>query len=246
MPLSEPGRHRLAGVVFWRFKQATSGRHSRARRAWFIARARLHAYWQRAELTIEIAPNVKLGKGCRVSLRPHTRNTIRIGASCTIGERALLELNGGEIVLGDWVTIDRNPYFTASGRLVLAGRNRLRENIVIHCDEAITLKPMVGMGEGVSIIDSTHYFTEPDEWFADNLKTGPVEIGINSWIGAKATIVRNVTVGDFCIVGANSLLATDVPNGHLVSGVPAIVVRRVHLPWLGDAGALIEPEELAD
>jgi len=246
MPPPERDRHPVAGAAFWRFKNRVTDTHNRARRAWFIARARLHAFWQRAELRIEIAPDVKLGKDSSLRLSPRTTNSVRIGTSCTIGERAVLALTGGDVVLGDWVTIGRDAYFTVSGRLELTGPNLLRDSVVIHCDEAITLKPMVGMGEGVSLIDSAHYFTEPSVWFVDNVKTGPIEIGYNSWIGAKATIVRHVTVGDFCIVGANSLLATDVPTGHLASGVPANVVRRVRLPWLEEAGTLIEPEELAD
>ena len=64
-----------------------------------------------------------------------------------------------------------------------------------------------------------------------NIQLGPVEIGNNSLIAAKATVARNSKVGDFCIVAGNSVVTGEVPSGHLASGVPAKVVKELDLPW---------------
>jgi maltose O-acetyltransferase len=90
-----------------------------------------------------------------------------------------------------------------------------------------------------------HFFTGPDDSFLDNVKTGPIEVGYNAWIGANVTIGRNVTVGHHSIVAANSLLLRDVPPGHLASGVPAAPVREVWTPDPASADADI-PDIEAD
>jgi serine O-acetyltransferase len=51
-------------------------------------------------------------------------------------------------------------------------------------------------------------------------------IGDRVWIGPGAVIVGKVHLGDDCAVGANSLVARDVPPGGLAIGVPARVVSR--------------------
>ncbi len=52
-------------------------------------------------------------------------------------------------------------------------------------------------------------------------ETAPIKIGRNVWVGAKATILMGVTIGDNAIVGANSVVTRDVPAGATVAGAPA-------------------------
>ena len=75
------------------------------------------------------------------------------------------------------------------------------------------------------MIDSSHVLGGPDGEWLHRIKTAPVVIGRNAWIGAKATIARGVHVGEGAVVAANSLVLKDVPPGQLASGVPAQVVR---------------------
>ena len=50
-------------------------------------------------------------------------------------------------------------------------------------------------------------------------------IGSNCFIGAHSLIMPGVTVGDGSIVGAGSVVVTDVPPGSIVAGNPAKVIR---------------------
>jgi serine O-acetyltransferase len=54
---------------------------------------------------------------------------------------------------------------------------------------------------------------------------GVPRIGSDVFIGAGATILGSVTVGDGAAIGANSLVVSDVPPGVFVIGVPAKVIR---------------------
>jgi serine O-acetyltransferase len=58
------------------------------------------------------------------------------------------------------------------------------------------------------------------------LRTGKPTLGDRVWIGPGAVIAGGVTVGDDASVGANSLLARDVPPRGVVVGVPARLVSR--------------------
>jgi acetyltransferase-like isoleucine patch superfamily enzyme len=117
------------------------------------------------------------------------------------------------------------------GHLELVGSNIFSWGCRIHCAAHVRLEPLVGVAEDVTVADSTHYFTAPDEWFYDNVRAAPISIGANTWVCPKATITSGVKVGEHCIVASGSVVITDVPDGHLASGVPALDPRPMRLPW---------------
>ena len=54
-----------------------------------------------------------------------------------------------------------------------------------------------------------------------------VHIGNNVWIGANATILPGVTIGDNTVIGAGAVVSKDLPANVLALGVPAKVVREL-------------------
>lgn len=211
-----------------------------ARRAAFIARMKLQAAWNGAEVQIDVAPDVRFGKDIAITVWPGTRNVVRIGPGSRIGDRVLFILKDGRIDIGDDVEVRRDTSFMMwGGSLELAGGNILSWANVIHCASSIRLGRLTSTNEFVTIVDSSHYFTTPDEFFYHNTKTGPIEVGMNTWICAKATLARNAKVGDHCIIAGNSIVVGEVPSGHLASGVPASVVRELDLPWREPAPKLV-------
>ncbi|MEF8814870.1 MAG: acyltransferase [Halovenus sp.] len=62
------------------------------------------------------------------------------------------------------------------------------------------------------------------EFLQEEYRTGPVHIGERAMVGAGATILPGVVVGDGARIAANSLVAEDVPAGTTVAGVPATPV----------------------
>lgn len=59
---------------------------------------------------------------------------------------------------------------------------------------------------------------------------GALEIGNGCWIGAGATIIGPVCIGDFAIIGGGATVMADVPSGAIVAGIPAGLVRFRRLP----------------
>ena len=59
-------------------------------------------------------------------------------------------------------------------------------------------------------------------------KIGQVHIGDHVFIGANATILPGVTIGDCAVIGAGSIVAKDVPARTVVAGVPAKEICSVN------------------
>lgn len=55
----------------------------------------------------------------------------------------------------------------------------------------------------------------------------PITIGTNVWIGAAATVLPGVHIGEGAVVAAGAVVTRDVPAATLVAGVPAAVVRAL-------------------
>ncbi len=55
----------------------------------------------------------------------------------------------------------------------------------------------------------------------------PVVIEPGSWIGARATILGGVTIGEGAVVAAGAVVTRSVPPDTLVGGVPATVIREL-------------------
>ncbi|HWV25399.1 MAG TPA: DapH/DapD/GlmU-related protein [Thermomicrobiales bacterium] len=55
----------------------------------------------------------------------------------------------------------------------------------------------------------------------------PIVLGNDVWIGANATILPGVTIGDNAVVAAGAVVTKDVPENTIVAGVPAKVLKRI-------------------
>ena len=84
------------------------------------------------------------------------------------------------------------------------------------------------MASNVLITDSDHV-VEPGVPVTRNtrLRTKPVRIGDNCWLGQNAVILKGVTIGDHCVIGANSVVTSDVPSGSVAVGNPARVIKTL-------------------
>jgi maltose O-acetyltransferase len=80
----------------------------------------------------------------------------------------------------------------------------------------------------VSIIGTNHLVDElavPVRMAAWDRSRREVCIGNDVWIGAGATVLPGVRIGDGGVIGAGAVVTTDVPASAIVAGVPARVLR---------------------
>lgn len=90
----------------------------------------------------------------------------------------------------------------------------------------------LSIGATCSISTGVHVYTHDTvRWAlsggAQDPERAPVRIGDCTYIGAQAVVVKGVTIGDHCVVGAGALVNRDLPPYSIADGVPARVRGRV-------------------
>jgi acetyltransferase-like isoleucine patch superfamily enzyme len=71
-------------------------------------------------------------------------------------------------------------------------------------------------------------------------KKGKIVIEKDAWIGTGAVILPNITIGEFAIVGANSVVTKDVPPYTVVGGVPAKKLKTLDIHPMSEIPSLLE------
>jgi acetyltransferase-like isoleucine patch superfamily enzyme len=78
----------------------------------------------------------------------------------------------------------------------------------------------------VTLVTSSHPNQSRIRGFAP-VAQGPIIIEADAWLGAGCVILPGVRIGRGAVVGANSVVASDVPPLHIVAGLPARIVREL-------------------
>ena len=94
----------------------------------------------------------------------------------------------------------------------------------------VTIGNHVNLAQGISVTALNHNFIDTtlriDE---QGISTNPVVIGDDVWIGANAVILPGVTIGRHVVVAAGAVVTKDVPDNCVVGGIPAKVLKDLHL-----------------
>jgi acetyltransferase-like isoleucine patch superfamily enzyme len=102
-------------------------------------------------------------------------------------------------------------------------------NTVIVATQSITLGNNLIIGGGVTIVDSdfhslnyNHWHTVEDE---KNMKSKPVIIQDNVFIGMNSIILKGVNIGTNSIIAAGSVVTTNIPQNQVWGGNPAGFIK---------------------
>jgi len=112
-------------------------------------------------------------------------------------------------------------YLDAPGASIVIGDDSfLNQRTMITCKRSVVIGAHCSIGWDVWITDTDyHRLNDGDD-------ISPVSIGDRVWIGAKAMILKGVTVGAGAVIAAGSVVTRDVPERALVAGNPATVIRE--------------------
>lgn len=117
------------------------------------------------------------------------------------------------------------PFYTNFGKHISIGKNVFINHDCSFLDlGGISIDDDVLIGPKVSIITENHPINPSNRKSLD-LKS--VHIKKNAWIGASATILPGVTIGENAIVAAGSVVNKNVPDNVIVAGVPAKIVKEI-------------------
>ncbi len=86
----------------------------------------------------------------------------------------------------------------------------------------------VNLAQGIVVTALNHNFTDCTKRIDEQgVSTAKVTIGNDVWIGANATVLPGVTIGNHCVVAAGAVVTKDVPPYSLVGGVPAKILKKL-------------------
>lgn len=117
------------------------------------------------------------------------------------------------------------PLYVNYGKHTKIGKNVfINFNCTMLDLGGITIEDDVLIGPNVSILSEGHPIT-PEE--RHSLVPKHIHIKKNAWIGAGATILQGVTVGENAIVAAGAVVSKDVPDNTVVGGIPAKIIKKI-------------------
>jgi len=153
------------------------------------------------------------------------RLCVRMNATATDVDqvREMLSENIG-IEIDDSTTVFP-PFYTNYGQSIHLGKNVFINHACSFLDiGGITIEDDVQIGPRVNITSENHPLDPADR---KTLIPAQVIIRRNAWIGAAATILPGVTIGENAIVAAGAVVSKDVAANTVVAGVPAKVIKTI-------------------
>jgi acetyltransferase-like isoleucine patch superfamily enzyme len=90
----------------------------------------------------------------------------------------------------------------------------------------ITIGDRVSIAPRVTLVTSSHPNQSRIRGFAP-VSQGPIVIEEDAWLGAGCVVLPGVRIGRGAVIGANSVVLSDVPSLHVVAGQPARTVREL-------------------
>lgn len=108
---------------------------------------------------------------------------------------------------------------------------KIGKNVFINFDcvfldlGGITIEDNVLIAPKVSLLTEGHPTSIENR---HSLIPKPIHLKKNAWIGANATILQGVTIGENAIVAAGSVVSKDVPDNTIVGGIPARIIKTIN------------------
>jgi len=120
-----------------------------------------------------------------------------------------------QIRIGERVVVRPNSMFFGETA------NDLKTSIIIEDD--------VMMGAGVQIHVNNHKFERTDIPFIDQgyYPDEQVTVKKGSWLGANSILLPGVTIGEYSVIGAGSVVTKSVPSGVVAVGNPAKIIKKI-------------------
>src|SRR4051812_1018768 len=138
--------------------------------------------------------------------------------------RSLLsEITGSEI---DESVDVFTPLYINYGKHTKIGKNVFINFDCVFLDlGGITIEDNVLIAPKVSLLSEGHPIPPHER---QSLIPGHIHIKKNAWIGAGATILPGVTIGENAVIAAGAVVSKDVPANTIVGGVPAKIIKSIH------------------
>lgn len=181
--------------------------------------------FERLKLGIAIPMNDPDYGKIRDAVNLTIEKSVQMNASQNVDEvrQYLSEIMGSSI---HPTTVIFPPFHTNFGRHISLGKQVFINHGCSFLDlGGIVIEDDVMIGPRVNITSENHPTSISDR---KTMLSSKVIIKQNVWIGAAASILSGVTVGENSVVAAGAVVTKDVPPNVVVAGVPASVIKHLN------------------
>lgn len=148
-----------------------------------------------------------------------------------VNGNVLEALREGRLEIGEHTLLEQGVWITAPGtaRVRIGSGCFLNRGVMVAASELVEIGDHSMFANGCFITDGNHRFDDPDTPvpYQGFTSKAPTRVGDNVWCGANVVITSGVTVGRRCVIGANSVVTTDLPDFTIAAGVPAKPLRTI-------------------
>lgn len=163
---------------------------------------------------------------CDKSSRITVKRLFSFGKNMFMSPSALIMKENSSLEADRFVIGSGSNVFIGNGAKLKLGSGYIDRKVVIYCYQDISIGQDVMIAEDVMIRDSNNHTIAYEGY----VKDAPIVICDKVWIGARATILCGVTIGEGSVIASGSVVTKDVPAHCLVGGVPAKILKT-NIEW---------------
>lgn len=179
-----------------------------------------YMYYKAASLPKRLTGNLILAEQVRlvVPLRCDGKGKVEVNRNTTLGYRGAIRMGNGCVMLqareeNSSIKIGTNCAFS--------------NNVSIIAVQSVEIGDDCLIGDLVTIMDSDFHGVAPDKRRSGPIKSAPVKLENNVWLGSRALILRGVTIGSNSIVAPGAVVTSSIPANCVAGGVPATVIKSI-------------------
>jgi acetyltransferase-like isoleucine patch superfamily enzyme len=155
------------------------------------------------------------------------------GRGVRVGEGTRIELPATSMLaVGDGVMVSRDVHLVpaADSRLDIGAGTTIQDGCRLYGDVSVGQRcifaPNAFVSSGTHVFDAFPHRTIQEQEILAPAAQSPIRIHGDCWFGINVVIAPGVSVGRGCVVGANSVVTSDLPPYHVAAGNPARVLRK--------------------
>lgn len=168
---------------------------------------------------------------------------IRYGKNCAFyGMPVVICTKNSSMTLGDGVVCvssflsnlvglyQRSIILARAGAKIVLEDDVRMSGVTIYSRESIRIGKHTSIGGNVKIFDHDFHPVDAQERLEhpnEGMKTKPVDIGENVFIGCNCIILKGTVIGNNCVVGAGAVVSGKFEDNCVIAGNPAKIVRRM-------------------
>lgn len=172
---------------------------------------------------LHLGTSVKIGKNVEINCK----EKLFIGDNSIIGDNVKINCTsfsaGDYLYMMDGSEVGRGGCNGPNSRVTIGNNVGIFERTIINPSDEVTIGDNTGIGGEVMIWTHGAWLDITQGFPAD---FGPVHIGKNVWLPARSIVLPNVNIGDNVVIGINSIINRDLPNGCFAAGSPCKVIKE--------------------